>query len=797
VHAFVGSVDRDCLLPPHGHDGRTSPRGDTGEVVSLAWGSGLLQGVATASDAGAGLQRFMDVHTDVQTTPLPSSGAGSAAHHNHRLLVEAHAPGSAVLCVWPAWNGSAAVSPVAARIRVTETLQVTPRSPIVLCPHTTLRLHLAIVDGNGTQQDVAVPTQDFLWLSGNVRVAAVGIHHGIIDAVHDGVGASTRVMVVDMRGRDRAAAVAAQQAAVCGDACLSKDFGGLVVDVHVAPPAATSLWLEPQPLLPGWVTAAAAWSQDAALLHAGAVWRQVLAGGGEVHHLAHYRVSDGPLLWTPYVQGLVHAGGGGTAAQHLRDCAMLGDADTCTGWRGGSGLEGGSGNGTSSTREGEELEAEHAGAAPEGEWLAVAGNNYTLDAHLLDAIDRRIVLCDHCTVKWEVRAQPAGNRYGPSSALQLVGGNEVEPGSWVVDAPVAHLQVAPLRYVPKRAAAPCGFAAVVALFDDRCSAMRDGDLGRATVTGTVVVTRRGSEGQTALSPSVTVHLRAVAPLAFIAPHATRRTATPAGCSMKSAPTVTVPWMPGLPDGGVVLQPLLNSPHARLQTHPIPAGAAASPQPAFSANTNGSVVTYAGTGKALLIATDARGGDNGALLIVHSVPVAELVFTEQAFRGSVGELLLLPVLAHGSGQWLDVEHCSHLASHAAWRLAKADERRRNVATPTWLPADDVARILYTSDQQPHGIGGDVASLIDRAVATGALPASACGFAVIQLVGPGSVSLHVRLGDVSTSVGVMVCTNGWDSGEGGGGGSCRCSHAVPRIWITRLGPSHYSHRRRSCP
>lgn len=287
------------------------------------------------ADAAAGLAEAADVASLGGSSAdliAVNSGKGAVCVQVHSSVVLhslAHGLTAADLRMWlPATCG---------QVRVLQRLFTLPQGPLYVAPATHSKLRLFRRQGQPPatgaasaaagalpqpeEQEIRLPSHQFLWLTSNLRVATVGIHHGLIDAQSDG---DTKLMIIDMHARDRSTAAVVQQAAACSSGgvnadlalddlspdgsapeCSSEELGGLVTDVVVTQPAYVVLWLEPLEL-PRYLVAADALrgihrtperrASAAAFLPAGAA---------EANPDVEYSSRVGPVFVTPFVQGVV------------------------------------------------------------------------------------------------------------------------------------------------------------------------------------------------------------------------------------------------------------------------------------------------------------------------------------------------------------------------------------------------------------------------------------------------------------------------------------------------------------
>lgn len=171
----------------------------------------------------------------------PSLSEGSSSAHDALLLLDAaaHNMSSAAL--------SASLQPLRHREERLQLQHLPPLRP---------------------EEEISLPSGQFLWLLSNPRVATCGVHHGILDAHVPG---ETSLMVIDMHVRDRSTAELVHTAAACAEGgiaipladggeviaeCSGEDVGGLVERMIVTEPAYIVMWLELASGIPPYLAAA-------------------------------------------------------------------------------------------------------------------------------------------------------------------------------------------------------------------------------------------------------------------------------------------------------------------------------------------------------------------------------------------------------------------------------------------------------------------------------------------------------------------------------------------------------------
>ena len=167
-------------------------------------------------------------------------------------------PGRATLCA--RWAGLRAC----ATVRVQPRLVTAPTGVLRLVPSAHVRLRLwRLHEVGGEEEEVALPTSTFLFLTGNPRVLSLAMHHGRLDAIAVG---ESKLIAVDVGAREAEASPDVRHAQYCGgeawrappgiDECPYEEelSGGLVRSVIVELPVAAVLWAEPA-AWPSWLAA--------------------------------------------------------------------------------------------------------------------------------------------------------------------------------------------------------------------------------------------------------------------------------------------------------------------------------------------------------------------------------------------------------------------------------------------------------------------------------------------------------------------------------------------------------------
>lgn len=268
VLSIAKLVDSDVDVSPLRRAVETGSTPSVAELVRYAAASSVAasNGSARSSLAPAASSPGPSTGTGSGT----GDGSGSAVSSTSRALdagsstgdsvvVTALSSGRVVLCAQLATPAGSAGGPVACRrLRVVERLLLRPRGSLHAAPATRLRMRLSRqLPVSHAEVAIALPSSQFTWLTTNMRVANVAVHHGVVDAVAEG---ACKLLVLDMNLRDPASALVAaacheapssgDSTAAAGGECSDDDVGGVSAPLRVVQPAYVTLWLEPAARVP-------------------------------------------------------------------------------------------------------------------------------------------------------------------------------------------------------------------------------------------------------------------------------------------------------------------------------------------------------------------------------------------------------------------------------------------------------------------------------------------------------------------------------------------------------------------